>query len=801
MSTAASVPMKHPIAIFALFLFITGCATLSLTEYQLTERYGQTLVTDRRMNSESDQAFHYNSKVKPILEKRCVVCHGCYDAPCQLKLSSPEGILRGASKDLVYDGTRLLAASPTRIGIDAQSTEEWRAKDFHPILNERSQVASFNQENSALYQLLQLKKDNPLPEDKILSDDFELGLDREQQCPAPAEIEQYKQDHKLWGMPYALPGLADEEFELLQNWITSGATMSQAPQLPKHIQANISKWEALLNQDDLKTQLSSRYIYEHLYLANLYFSDTPIFTQHQDDIAPEYFFKLVRSATPPGLPIKPIASRRPYDDPGVGRVYYRLLLNHGSLVSKTHMPYKLNDQRMAWIKSLFMDKDFTVKSLPGYETDLAANPFKAFKDIPVSSRYRFMLEESKFIIQGFIKGPVCRGQVALNVIDDHFWVAFVDPDRHDDTFFSKFLSEQSDNLRLPGEAESNAGIVANWVKYSVAHNQYLKAKQEAMKKQFSNSDKLNLDLVWDGDKENPNVALTIFRHFDSSTVLEGWVGQTPKTTWLITYPLLERIHYLLVAEFDVYGNIGHQLMTRLYMDFLRMEGEANFLALLPQTERQRLTDYWYRDTPDRVKEHLVNYEENLYGDPAIDYKTDQPKEELLTMMKSHFAKSLSAKYGINHIDSSLKNALIPLNQVTGRPANLMPEQSILWVDTAKGHGQAFTLIRNSGHSNINGLLYEEYNLLPVEDYLTLVPGIVGSYPAAYYRVSEFRLSEFITKVNQLQNESDYENLMDHFGIRRTHKNFWQHSDEVHEWFRQQEAVDYGLLDYNRLENR
>jgi len=48
---------------------------------------------------------------------------------------------------------------------------------------------------------------------------------------------------------------------------------------------------------------------------------------------------------------------------------------------------------------------------------------------------------------------------------------------------------------------------------------------------------------------------------------------------------LECIHYLLVAGFDVYGNIGHQLSTRLYMDFLRMESEFGFLALLPEETR------------------------------------------------------------------------------------------------------------------------------------------------------------------------------------------------------------------------
>ncbi len=29
-----------------------------------------------------------------VLEQRCMVCHGCYDAPCQLKLEAHEGLVR-----------------------------------------------------------------------------------------------------------------------------------------------------------------------------------------------------------------------------------------------------------------------------------------------------------------------------------------------------------------------------------------------------------------------------------------------------------------------------------------------------------------------------------------------------------------------------------------------------------------------------------------------------------------------------------------------------------------------------------
>jgi len=42
----------------------------------------------------------------------CVVCHSCYNAACQLKLSSYEGVSRGGSKQAVYSSSRLEAQRP-----------------------------------------------------------------------------------------------------------------------------------------------------------------------------------------------------------------------------------------------------------------------------------------------------------------------------------------------------------------------------------------------------------------------------------------------------------------------------------------------------------------------------------------------------------------------------------------------------------------------------------------------------------------------------------------------------------------
>ncbi|MDF1764081.1 MAG: fatty acid cis/trans isomerase [Oleibacter sp.] len=813
----------RPIQIFWMILILAGCATAGMTALESEQLFGKTEIIDHRLASDNYEAEYYRNAVQPILDQRCVVCHACYDAPCQLKTTSPEGLMRGGNKTPVYKGTRLDPVDPTRLNIDAQTTEEWRNKEFHPVLNERQQSPQNNLANSLLYKMLELKQQHPLPATEILDDEFDLSLNRDNVCPTREEFSDFAEDHPKWGMPYALPGLSEKEHNILVGWLKRGAPMSEPTPLPSAIREQINVWENYFNDASLKQQLISRYIYEHLFLANIYFSPEPIFENGPSKDIPIAYFKLVRSYTPPGEPIDVVATRRPYDMPerftedsasnnSTGnatrnhkpkqRIYYRLMRNNETNVAKTHMPYRFNEERLQWMKKLFNEPDYQVTEFPSYAPEVAANPFEAFYQLPVGSRYRFMLKEAEFTIRGYIKGPVCRGQVALNVIDDHFFAVFVDPKEMDTPQFAEFLRDQSDNLRLPGEAQSNPGILTNWLKYSSLHSNYLKAKNEAMLARFPEGEHLTMDLIWDGDGHNPNSALTIFRHFDSSTVVRGMVGQPTKTAWLVGYPLLERLHYLLVAEFDVFGNVSHQLMTRLYMDFLRMEGEHNFLTLLPHDERVKLANYWYRDANEEVNEYLLNYEETVLSDPAIDYHTNNPKLELYGKIRALLLPALDSKYSLEqNVGPELLAKLSKINLINGRAATLMPEISYVMLDDITGGKKVFTITRASGHSNLTGLLYEEENRLPSEDYLTIVPGILGSYPNAIYRLSNIRLDDFISAVTQLNSEKDYKDFAYRFAIRRTDPNFWQHSDDLHAWFKRNDSMYAGILDLNRLENR
>ena len=59
------------------------------------------------------------------------------------------------------------------------------------------------------------------------------------------------------------------------------------------------------------------------------------------------------------------------------------------------------------------------------------------------------------------------------------------------------------------------------------------------------------------------------------------------------YPLLERTYYILVVNYNVFGNVAHQLLTRLYFDLIRNSAEQNFLRLIPDGQRTDILHDWY----------------------------------------------------------------------------------------------------------------------------------------------------------------------------------------------------------------
>lgn len=769
--------------------FLAACATV--VSLQLDERFGRPDPArfDRLPVEANAEAPDYWREVRPILDQRCVSCHACYDAPCQLNLTSYAGITRGASPSVVYSSSRLVADPPTRLGIDARSTVGWRQMGFFPVLNERQSTPEANRVGGVMHRLLALKQQHPGPGSGPLSDgDFDFALDREQVCVQAEALDDYARRHPQRGMPFGLPPLAEGEHRVLSRWLEAGAPYQPPAPLPAGVLAQVADWEDFLNGDSAQEQLMARYIFEHWYIGHLYFAEWP-----------GQYFELVRSRTAPGQPIELVSTRRPYDDPGVARVHYRLQRIEATAVAKKHMPLKLDAERMERLRHLFLAPSVKVTALPGYAPELAANPFATFRELPAAARYRFMLDEAHFTLMGFMKGPVCRGQVALNVINDHFWVVFIAPDGPETRMMDSLLAAAAPTLRLPAEQESTTSLRA-WRQYATLEQRYLEAKSARL---AGSAVRPTVDQLWDGDGRNPNAALTVFRNFDSASVVRGLAGERPQTALLLGYPLLERMHYLLVAGFDVYGNVGHQLATRLYMDFLRLEGEQNFLALLPLASRQAVFNHWYRGHSEMHIRHFADATAYFPRDSGMRYRTPDHLSELYAALHARVAgvRERSLDWQANGWSSAQVEQLQRLSAVRGLPASLMPENSLLAIRQPDGRLQLASLLRNSAHSNVAELFGEDKRRLPQEDTLLALDGIVGAYPNAIYAIAAADLADFAGSVARLADEADLLRLTERFGVRRSDRRFWPLSDAVHAEWQRRAPHEAAVLDYSRLENR
>ena len=797
----APIPPVARLLIACAFAVVAACGVPSAATLSMPLRVDYDL-----LDTVPAVPVDYESQVRPILEGRCVVCHGCYDAPCQLKLSSFEGIARGGSKEVVYDGARITAADPTRLYIDALTTAEWRKKGFHPVLAEGlSGTDTYGElDGSVMYRMLRLKQLHPQPLTGRIPAGVDIGLDRKATCPTSKEFDDYASKHPDQGMPFALPNLDAQQYQTLVHWLAQGAPRKPAPTVDASLAEQIATWEQFLNGPSPKERLVARYLYEHLFVGSLHF-------EGQDS---RNFLQLVRSKTPPGQPIVPIATRRPYGDPG-GPFFYRLRLQQGSVVAKTHVPYELSAARLQWLHELFLASDYEVKALPGYETEVAANPFRTFAALPLRSRYRFLLEDARFYIEGFIKGPVCRGQVALNVIEDRFWIGFFDPDAPLASN-SAYINQLAENLAQPNEMEDNLRLITSYGHYLKLENRYLEARRKAAHQALPLPLERALGLLWNGGGTNPNAALTVYRHSDSASVDQGFVGEPPKTAWILDYPLLERIHYLLVAGFDVYGNVGHQLNTRLHMDVLRMEAEDNLLAYLPAKARKTIHDSWYKGIRSGDGDDIVPWWMDV--DLVTGYQTETPLQELYDHMATRLGPlskpNIPRPCPGQECDSETRQAAIvranqaiaKLSRMHGKMVEFLPDVAFVRVELggAPEADLAYTLLSDKSYDNVSSMFAEHK---PGErrdasgDKQTVLPWLEGSYPEFFFVVPLGDVESFASRYEGISNRNDYERFTARFGIRRTNPAFWKAAD----WFNAQALREQperaGILDLNRYQDR
>ena len=748
----------------------------------------------------TSKKISYLDDVKPILDKRCVSCHSCYNSPCQSKLSSFEGVDRGASKKAVYDAIRLNAMEPTRLFIDAKNTNEWRDKEFFSVTQNLDANTSYN--DSIMMHMLEDKKKNPEVIGSYRPEYDELVCPKDTQ-----EMGDYIDDKPNHGMPYGFPAIKDSEHKTLSQWLFQGAKGPSAKEQEKisspskEAALEIKKWEDFLNTQDAKHSVTARYLYEHLYLAHWSFKS-----------APTEFYEIIRSKTPAPQEIDSIATVRVFDDPKVDKFYYRLQRIHSTIVHKTHMVVKFDDEKLQRIKELFITPRWDKEPYYlDYSVKKSANPFISFEQIPAKSRYQFLLNNSHFMMMTFIRGPVCRGQMAVNVIHDHFWVMFKNPEYDLSVQNPEFLKSQFKNLSMPIESSEQSLLKIFSDKYRDKDKQYINAKVKAYEELHPNGH--NLESIWRGDRAEDSPILTIYRHFDNASIHHGAIGELPRTLWVVDFPILEKIYYSLVAGYDVFGNLSHQSNVRRYTDFLRFEAELDFLAYMPVEDRMRLLKSWYIDT-DIVQEGIKLFNKNS----QIDFNTIYPKNEFIEkVINEHILKSTNIHFDdINYFKSDSRAPKMPkeftniedikngfraltapgtefIKYVTDDDVNNM----LIRIKISKNKDFVGSMVVNRWHDNVNSQFSEEDTLNSELDTLDFIPYSIGSYPNALIVIEYEELPEFFDLVQNYEDTDTYNLKIEKFLTRRGDKDFWEVFDWFQDDFTQKKPIKSGLYDLNR----
>jgi len=744
-----------------------------------------------------NKKISFVNEIKPILDKRCVSCHSCYNSPCQLKLSSYDGLQRGSSKEDIY-ANRLSASNPTRLFVDALNSTQWREKGFFSVSDN---LESSNE--SIMMQYLFQKQKNPLNIGEYSPETDEVVCAKDKD-----ELAKFFDDNPHKGMPYGFPALKKDEYNSLMTWLKQGLK-NDTPinNIPKKEQLQINKFEEFLNNKDIKHKVSAKYIYEHLFLAHISFDDNR-----------SNFYELIRSKTPSGKDAQIIPTRFPYDNIEE-EFFYRFRKIESTIVHKTHMVYKLNDAKLLRYKELFIDTKWDIKPhIPIYNANIAANALEVFEQIPAKSRYEFMLDNIHYIIMTFIRGPVCKGQIALNVIQDHFWVMFLDP-KYDVSLQDKFyLHDNIKNLFIPNQYGENPGILQTTSildNYDLA-KKYQENRSKIYKQYYPNG--LDLNSIWKGNKniknnENDSI-LTIYRHFDSASVHKGALGDIPDTLWVIDYPLLERIYYSLVAGFDVFGNTPHQLMVRTHMDRLRIEGESNFLGYLPKKSRKEYFNSWYQGwlaaqltvyVPSEV-ESSIKYSSSEYKEEFVQKLfnyLDIKKDSINFIDKNYKKTSIKKTYNsAKQIEETfktltLKNSASIIKNFNNDKSNL----AYIRIKMNNGENLVYSLVINKWHKNVALLFDEESRLDSSKDRINFIKGFIGSYPNIFIEVEQNDLNDFFTLLKDYKDTPINNKKVLKYSINRANPKFWESFDWFDKEFKKQNSLEYGLFDLNRYTSK
>ena len=737
----------------------------------------------------------YLEDIQPIFNNRCISCHGCLGSPCNVKLSSFAGLDRGGFPKNPYS---VHFEDYPRTDMDVVSTTEaWRKRGFYPVV-ERGGDGSQNLAGSMLASLVSsgLQHNQPGFSRKALMPSYKHRY--KHTCPSTAQdMDALLKEHPEQGMPYGLPALNEAHVDTIKAWIKAGSPGPTQQELADARKVDnpqiVAEWEAFFNAPDDRSQLVSRYIFDHVYLSSL------VLEESSGDI-----FKLVRSKTAgltpeeaasgqPTPPIEIIDTPHPYNNPmkaaGVDRFYYRLKKVTDRPVQKNVFVWNLSQQQISALTDLFLGPKWAQDS--GFDAPWdVGNPFEMYQAIPVRSRYQFLIENSSIIVAGITQGPVCLGQAATYAVKDHFWVYFVDPD-HDVSILEPQLG------------------LGNWDalmdRSPLGNGAYEKAYEKALARHFPQG--YDINAVWDGNRENPNAWLTILRHESNTWVLRGRQGGIPRSQWMMGYSGFERIYYDSVAHFKYYGGDAGKLATLGFFNFLRQEFEDLFLLLLPEKDRTALRQKWTQGIGE-IGLWLSPFPGRTLPSQVKQNDPDHPILSVVADIQAHLGPVISGPP--DQLNPWAKPDFEPKKPVTSyddwaqaissltvtdryRFPRYLPSMILLKLNDGQ-ESRLYSLVVNRVYETQYTLLFQNGESLPDLYTLSVYPSVVGGFPNLFMEIDLDQVNGFITELRNVQSLPDFLEFRDRYAVLRNQAQFWGLYDWFNDWNFKTQGPEAGVFD-------
>lgn len=741
----------------------------------------------------------YLSQIQPILDRRCTVCHSCFEAPCQMKLTSSDMLLRGATAHLTNGG--LMSAVPRT---DLMLTrEQQRAGGFFSVTE--------GGPNSILVKLLLAGNNkSDLPKEQFV--DLE-----DRQCVAtPKKLDSLdSKTLKSLGMPYYMAALDSNEIRTLLDWASNGAQTPSEKTLDRLAQPRspqvIQDWENFFNGIQLdsetrwKSQWTSRYLYEHLFTAHFYF-----------DQSPGEFYEIVRSKTAAPHKIEEIATERVFDMPREleNNFYYRLRKVQSTIIHKQHFVYHIQNHSMDELKKLFWYTKWNATSISHPFSFKDRNPFVAFVPIPAHARYRWMLKNAKMLLDMDMRSENCHGNGAAGPLRDNFLFVFVKPESDVSVRYPDFFKHANPYLEMANTGSGNVTMNFRFKKNQEAYSQVKHNHQRGL---LPNG--FTFEDVWDGEAGQQMPFFTIMRHETTVTVHEGPWGPRPRVTLLFDYVSFERLYYNCVGLTTLFDKITDKLGTVLYLRDVGREAEEQLLSLIPNELRDKVRAEWVQGEGAK-KENM--YDVSKFSLPfnrellkIADYKIDAQNPygsmmDYLLLKSGRFSRKV---IGTNYYPTAIETAELSLLRETGNQmgrevvrgegnrATHFPNISYLIVRNADGSVSYYTIIVNRFYEYVNHLpipLPKGPNpgRVPKKDTMNVFPDIVANYPGKIYRISEGQIEKFVQDMKDVKNPADYKEFDQQYGLQKLSSDFWKTIDQIQTHFIRSDIIHNGSLDLN-----